>query len=462
MMMMMAGLSIVFLLGSSGKQLSLGAIAMDPLSELQDDLTLEDTNQSLSQLKLASLDDKNWPADEVPVFPKSEDTNCSPEPITHLRWDDPYYDIARHQIVEVAGDDNYGRKVILFSACRMPPCHQLDHVKLLQYLKFTLDQYVESDYTLVYLHHGLTSENKPSLSWLRDAYREFDRKYKKNIKALYIVHPTMFIKTLLILFKPLISFKFGRKIFYANFLSELEEHVKLEQLGIPSQVLKYDEYLKSLQKPSQVPQKLTPPRPPLPNQQFGVSLQHLREKSSDQAPVPLVVRETIAYLREHALTKEGIFRRSASTQIVKEVQQKYNMGIPMDFQQYEDIHLAAVILKTFLRELPEPLLTFSLYNHVVNFQNMEESNRVDVVRKTLQTLPEENYQVLCFLMAFLAEVSSHSDVNKMTNTNLAVVFGPNLLWDKDVAITLKAIKPINTFTKFLLDYQGVLFQDMEA
>ncbi|XP_050811380.1 rho GTPase-activating protein 1 isoform X2 [Gopherus flavomarginatus] len=392
---------------------------MDPLSELQDDLNLEDTNQSLSQLKLASLDDKNWPADEVPVFPKSEDTNHSPEPVTHLRWDDPYYDIARHQIVEVAGDDKYGRKVILFSACRMPPSHQLDHVKLLQYLKFTLDQYVESDYTLVYLHHGLTSENKPSLSWLRDAYREFDRKYKKNIKALYIVHPTMFIKTLLILFKPLISFKFGRKIFYANFLGELEEHVKLEQLGIPSQVLKYDEYLKSLQKPSQVPQKPTPPRPPLPNQQFGVSLQHLREKSSDQAPIPLVVRETIAYLREHALTKEGIFRRSASTQMVKEVQQKYNMDV-------------------------------------------EESNRVDVVRKTLQTLPEENYQVLRFLMAYLAEVSTYSDVNKMTNTNLAVVFGPNLLWDKDVAITLKAINPINTFTKFLLDYQGEVFQDVEA
>lgn len=34
------------------------------------------------------------------------------------------------------------------------------------------------------------------------------------------------------------SFKFGRKIFYVNFLSELEEYVKLEQLGIPSQVLK--------------------------------------------------------------------------------------------------------------------------------------------------------------------------------------------------------------------------------
>lgn len=49
-------------------------------------------------------------------------------------------------------------------------------ILLSRYLKATLDQYVESDYTLIYFHNGLTSENKPSLSWLRDAYREFDRK----------------------------------------------------------------------------------------------------------------------------------------------------------------------------------------------------------------------------------------------------------------------------------------------
>ncbi|XP_015679613.1 rho GTPase-activating protein 1 [Protobothrops mucrosquamatus] len=435
---------------------------MEQYPDLQEDLSLEDTSESLNQLKLASLDDKNWPSDEDPVFPKSDDTKSTPDSASHLRWDDPYYDIARHQIVEVAGDDKYGRKVILFSACRMPPSYQLDHVKLLSYLKYTLDQYVESDYTLIYLHHGLTSENKPSLGWLRDAYREFDRKYKKNIKALFIVHPTIFIKTLLILFKPLISFKFGRKIFYANYLSDLEEHVKLEQLGIPSQVLKYDEYLRSLQKPTQVPQKVTPPRPPLPNQQFGVSLQQLREKNSDRNPIPLVIRETIAYLQQHALTTQGIFRRSANTQTVREVQQKYNMGLPVDFATYEDVHLPAVILKTFLRDLPEPLLTFGLYSDVVNFYSMEEEKSIDIVRKTLQTLPEENYQVLCLLMNFLGQVSANSDINKMTNANLAVVFGPNLLWAKDAAITLKAINPINTFTKFLLDNQVQLSQNTEA
>lgn len=45
-------------------------MATDPLSELQDDLNLNDTNQSLSQLKLASIDDESWPTDEVPAFPK--------------------------------------------------------------------------------------------------------------------------------------------------------------------------------------------------------------------------------------------------------------------------------------------------------------------------------------------------------------------------------------------------------
>ncbi|KAM3918155.1 rho GTPase-activating protein 1 isoform 1-T4 [Leptodactylus fuscus] len=432
----------------------------EALSDLQDDLDRDETTHSLDQLKLASLDDKNWPSDDVQDFPKSEDSKMSPDPITHLRWDDPYYDIARHQIVEVAGDDKFGRKIVVFSACRLPPCHQLDHVKLLQYLKHTLDQYVESDYTLVYLHHGLTSDNKPSLGWLRDAYREFDRKYKKNIKALYVVHPTMFVKTLLILFKPLISFKFGRKIFYANYLSELEEIVKLEQLGIPKQVLKYDELIRSTMKPAPPNQKTTPPRPPLPNQQFGVSLQQLKEKHPENQKVPQVVQETVAYLRMNALATEGIFRRSASTQVVREVQQKYNIGAPVDFQQYEDVHLTAVILKTFLRELPEPLLTFNLYNYIVGFSTLEPENQVESTREALKTLPEENYEVLRYLIGFLVEVSARSDENKMTNTNLAVVFGPNLLWAKDVAMTLKAINPINTFTKFLLDHQRELFEDV--
>ncbi|KAG9352162.1 hypothetical protein JZ751_020575 [Albula glossodonta] len=434
-------------------------MASDLLVDLQDDLAGEDTpNSALDQLKLSPMEDKQWPPDDTASLSKSE-TDIAKQfgQGSHLKWDDPYYDIARHQIVEVAGDDNYGRKVIVFSACRMPPHHELDHHKLLMYLKHTLDQYVESDYTLIYFHHGLTSENKPSLSWLRDAYREFDRKYKKNIKALYIVHPTMFVRTLLILFKPLISFKFGRKLNYINYLSELEDIVKCEQLVIPTRVRDYDEKIKASLKPTAQVPRSPPSSPPLPHQQFGVALSELKKRSPNKEDVPLVMRETISFLSEHGLQTEGIFRRSANVTLVKNIQHKYNSGEAVNFSQMEDVHLAAVILKTFLRELPEPLLTYQLYNDIVNFHNVESTSQVSAIHSMLKTLPEENYASLKFLIQFLVQVSAQCEVNKMNNTNLAVVFGPNLLWGRDAAMTLSAIGPINNYTRTLLDQHAEIF-----
>ena len=44
------------------------------------------------------------------------------------------------------------------------------------FLKYTLDQYVESDYTLVVFQYGLVYANRPSFNWLTQAYRSLDRK----------------------------------------------------------------------------------------------------------------------------------------------------------------------------------------------------------------------------------------------------------------------------------------------
>ncbi|KAK5847976.1 hypothetical protein PBY51_017063 [Eleginops maclovinus] len=427
-------------------------------SELLVDLGEDPTTAQLGQLKLTTIEDQQWPADESTLTKSETDISQRFDADSpHLPWDHPFYDIARHQIIEVAGDDNFGRKVIVFNACRMPPHHELDHHKLLMYLKGTLDQYVESDYTLIYFHHGLTSENKPSLSWLRDAYREFDRKYKKNIKALYIVHPTMFIKTLLILFKPFISFKFGRKINYVSYLSELDDVVKCEQLIIPARVKEYDNKLRASLK-SGVPPPVSPLHsPPLPNQVFGVPLVILKQRHPDEDSVPVVMRDTISFLSEKGLEIEGIFRRSANVTLVKETQLQYNSGATVNFREIEDVHLAAVILKTFLRELPEPLLTYQLYNDIVNFSSVPSESQAEQLKALVESLPEENYSSLRCLVTFLAQVSANSEVNKMTNSNLAVVFGPNLLWGRDNAMSLSAIGPINNFTRTLLDQQHLVF-----
>lgn len=110
------------------------------------------------------------------------------------------------------------------------------YIVFFSYLIYTLDQYVEQDYSLIYFHYGLSSKNKPSLSWIVQVYKAFDRKYKKNLKALYLVHPTNFLKIVSQLFRPLISAKFGRKLNYINTLAELNEEIPLDKLDIPQEI----------------------------------------------------------------------------------------------------------------------------------------------------------------------------------------------------------------------------------
>ncbi|XP_032660663.2 rho GTPase-activating protein 8 isoform X2 [Chelonoidis abingdonii] len=350
----------------------------------------------------------------------SEDTELS---INH-----PYYDVARHGIVQLAGDDNSGRRVVTFSCCRMPPSHQLNHSRLLEYLRYTLDQYVENDYTLVYFHYGLNSRNKPSLNWLQSAYKEFDRNHK-----------------------------FGKKITYLNYLSDLREHLKYDQLNIPEDVIRHDQNLRDKQKGRPPPlAKLPPPRPPLPTQQFGVSLQYLKDKNKGQL-IPPVMKQTVSYLKSKGLRVEGLFRRSASIQTMKEVHKLYNQGKPVNFDDYGDVHIPAVVLKTFLRELPQPLLTFESYDQILGITGVESSLRVTSCKQVIQGLPEHNYVVLKYLICFLHMVSQESIYNKMTGSNLACVFGLNLIWPPKGASSLSALNPLNLFTELLIDFYPNIF-----
>ena len=43
-------------------------------------------------------------------------------------------------------------------------------------------------------------------------------------------------------------------------------------------------------------------------------------------------------------------------------------GAAVDFDHFGDVHIPAAILKSFLRQLPEPLLTYDLYDHIIHVQ----------------------------------------------------------------------------------------------
>jgi prune family protein 2 len=108
----------------------------------------------------------------------------------------------------------------------------------LRYILWTLERLVTDDYVLVYLHGGAT--RLPAFSWLKKCYQMVGRKLRKNLSHLYLVHPTLWIKTMLFMAKPFISSKFYRKISYVASLRELMVRVPLEAAAIPDKVKAYD------------------------------------------------------------------------------------------------------------------------------------------------------------------------------------------------------------------------------
>jgi len=363
-----------------------------------------------------------------------------------------FADIAEHGIVEVCGDDNQGRKIIVVSACKLPPNKNFDNRRFLRYLILTLEKYVTMDYTLVYFHHGLTSSNKPPLAWLWGLYKVLDRNFKKNLKSLLIVHPTTFIGVVFNFFKPIISYKFGRKIQRIKSLSELSQFMDISMLPIPKEVKDYDRrYSKMSSGQSRTDLNLSSWHP---SQQFGVTLEWILDNQS--CTIPPVMEACINFLQQpDCLETEGIFRRCGSAATVKEYIQKVNRGEKVEFSVQRDVHIVTVLLKTFLRELSHPILTYQLFDSILHFADIPKDSRLDYCKNLIiKKLPDQNYVVLKYLMEFLCLVNDRSDMNKMTSSNLSLVFGPNLAWSNDkqnIKLGLTSIGPINTFTQYLID-----------
>lgn len=91
---------------------------------------------------------------------------------------------------------------------------------------------------------------------------------------------------------------------------------------------------------------------------FGTSLEeHLRVAKRE---ISVVIETCVGWLL-HCLNEEGLFRIPGSTSKVRKLKFAFDSD-NVDFEEYRDTHTIAGTLKSYLRELPEPLLTFNLYN----------------------------------------------------------------------------------------------------
>ncbi|XP_075988102.1 uncharacterized protein LOC142984422 [Anticarsia gemmatalis] len=148
------------------------------------------------------------------------------------------------RVISHGGYDPRGAALIVFSACHLPDCARPDYTyvmdNLFLYVIWTLERLVTDEYILVYLHGSAGRRKLPTFHWLHECYKLIDRRLRKSLKHLYLVHPTFWLKSFVILTKPFVSSKFFRKLSYVRSLAELMQKVPVEPNAIPELVKQYD------------------------------------------------------------------------------------------------------------------------------------------------------------------------------------------------------------------------------
>eukprot|EP00111_Clytia_hemisphaerica_P019174 TCONS_00056645-protein len=162
---------------------------------------------------------------------------------------------------------------------------------------------------------------------------------------------------------------------------------------------------------------------------FGVPLEDVPSKSvkDDQYfRIPIFLADSLDYLNHHVKI-EGLFRKSGSVgrqKTLRELLEKDGTCCSCEFVQPHDI---ASLVKQFFRELPDPLLTRRYCPAFLKCISLNNTNDcIPALALCCLLLPDEHLRVLKYFVQFISEMANHSLESKMTLSNLAIIFAPNL------------------------------------
>ncbi|XP_022914623.2 unconventional myosin-IXa-like isoform X3 [Onthophagus taurus] len=178
---------------------------------------------------------------------------------------------------------------------------------------------------------------------------------------------------------------------------------------------------------------------------FGVPLTTLL---NDESTIPVVIERLLAAIEMRGLYIEGIYRKSGVSSKVKELKNKMEENPEIvDFDSYQ-IHVLASVLKSFFREMPEPLLTFECYENFITAAHMADpQDRVSTLYDILKKLPKPNFDLMERLVFHLARVAIHEDSNRMSTASLAIVFAPCILRTNKIVPAQDSLHDISSQTQ---------------
>uniref|UniRef100_A0A0R3RYM3 Rho-GAP domain-containing protein n=1 Tax=Elaeophora elaphi TaxID=1147741 RepID=A0A0R3RYM3_9BILA len=163
---------------------------------------------------------------------------------------------------------------------------------------------------------------------------------------------------------------------------------------------------------------------------FGCHLEdHLR---CSNRSVALVLEVCCSILKCQGFQEKGLFRVSGNNNRIRRLKAAFdahqiNNGSLEIAEYINDPHSVCSVLKCYLRELPEPLMTHTLHSEWVLIAKRDPDYRKEAIYRLLPSMPEANRYNLAYLIKFLQLIVDYEEYTKMSVGNLSIVFGPNLI-----------------------------------
>ncbi|KAG8165220.1 hypothetical protein KVR01_005495 [Diaporthe batatas] len=206
---------------------------------------------------------------------------------------------------------------------------------------------------------------------------------------------------------------------------------------------------------------------------FGVPLEVVIERDGAESTdciggttlrVPAIIDDLISTMRQMDLSVEGVFRKNGNIKKLSEMVEK------IDREGCDNINLmaqpvvqVAALLKKYLREMPDPLMTNKLYRlWVVAAKIQDDDKRRQCIHLVCCLLPKCHRDCLEVLLSFLKWAGNFHQVDdesgsKMDVKNLATVIAPNILYNpmKGPALDSEPMLAINVVETLINDVESM-------
>ncbi|XP_027025570.1 rho GTPase-activating protein 45 isoform X2 [Tachysurus fulvidraco] len=187
-------------------------------------------------------------------------------------------------------------------------------------------------------------------------------------------------------------------------------------------------------------------------QLFGQDFSQVSSSSSDG--IPFIIKKCTCEIERRALRMKGIYRVNGVKTRVEKLCQAFENGKELVELSQSSPHDISNVLKLYLRQLPEPIMPFRLYNSLMGLAKESLAlvgpegpeagkgpdlvdlgpetdpkllNLVDRLKELLTELPKLNMTTLRYIARHLRRIAELEEDNKMSPSNLGIVFGPSLM-----------------------------------